>query len=232
MISPQTLSGAVNQGGRFASGVIRKQVLEENQPDPSQPSDPYPDFIPSLGDFNPNIGGGRRGWPGTGIPPGRFPGSGPGGTPILIGRVSNKPRNFNQDLWLLALLGLALEPEAVAPAAMVGELEGVMAAEGIAGADSAANAVNGVRLAQQLSAQSMFDEAGGLSADAIAGSRQILGADELVNPAIPDGFAKYSTQLFDTPAGPGQVHFYMNPGTGEAYYGLDYRFLFQSSIGK
>ena len=107
------------------------------------------------------------------------------------------------------------------------------AAEGFATADSAANAVNGVRLAQQLQAQSMFDEAGGLSAKALGNSRQIISADELGNSAIPDGFAKYlRTQLFDSPAGPGQIHFYMNPGTGEVYYDLDYQFIFQSSIGK
>jgi hypothetical protein len=50
----------------------------------------------------------------------------------------------------------------------------VAAETGIAMADSAVNAMNGVRLAQRLSAESMFDEAGGLTQQALAGSRQIM----------------------------------------------------------
>jgi hypothetical protein len=110
---------------------------------------------------------------------------------------------------------------------VLGRFVGSIAAE-----SGAANAVNGVRLAQQLSAESMFNPAGGLSQEALAGSRQIIAAEDLGNPAIPVGFAKYTTDLFDTPVGPGQVHFYMNPSTREVWYGMDYKFIMQSGIGQ
>ena len=52
------------------------------------------------------------------------------------------------------------------------------------------------------------------------------------NPAIPQGFSKYATTVFDTPSGTAQIHFYMNPTTSEIYYGLDYKTIFQQFIGK
>jgi RHS repeat-associated protein len=109
---------------------------------------------------------------------------------------------------------------------------GKSACSAVAAESGASNAVNGVRLAQQLSAESMFNPAGGLSQEALNGATQIIDAGKLGNPAIPSGFAKYTTDLFNTPIGPGQVHFYMNPGTGEVYYGLDYKFIMQSGIGQ
>lgn len=93
-----------------------------------------------------------------------------------------------------------------APAAALEEIE---AAEGAATAESAANAMNGVLLSQQLtleSAYSAFTETGELSEGAIFGSQEIIPAGQLGNPAIPDGFAKFSTDTFASPSGPFQVH--------------------------
>lgn len=52
----------------------------------------------------------------------------------------------------------------------------------------------------------------------------------LGNPAIPSGFGKYATQTFSSPSGPFQVHFYMNPTTGEVFYGLDYKILLNAGL--
>jgi len=103
------------------------------------------------------------------------------------------------------------------------------AAEGIAGAGSAANVANGVRLGQQLSlesANSAFTATGELSQGAIAGADEIIPAGELGNPAIPQGFSKFTTDTFASPAGNFQVHFYGNSATGEIFYGLDYKLIF------
>jgi len=106
--------------------------------------------------------------------------------------------------------------------------ESLLAAEGASGTE---NAINGVRLNQQLSAQSAFNASGGLSQEAIAGSQEIIPASELGNPAIPQGFSKFSTSTFDSPSGPFQVHFYQNPTTGQIWTGLDYKTVFNNSIG-
>lgn len=101
-----------------------------------------------------------------------------------------------------------------------------MAAEGTATAESAANAMNGVWLSEELTLESAnlaFTETGELSEGAISGSQEIIPAGQLGNPAIPDGFAKFSTDMFASPSGPFQLHFYMNPTTGEVFYGLDYK---------
>jgi hypothetical protein len=92
----------------------------------------------------------------------------------------------------------------------------------VVGAESVANVANGVRLSQQLareSAESAFTASGELSEGAIAGSREIIPAGQLGNPAIPQGFSKFATDTFASPSGPFQAHFYMNPVTGEVYYG-------------
>ncbi len=51
------------------------------------------------------------------------------------------------------------------------------------------------------------------------------------NPAIPEGFGKYTTSTYQSPAGNFQVHFYMNPTTGQVYYGLDYKAIFNNVSG-
>ena len=103
--------------------------------------------------------------------------------------------------------------------------EAATLAEGTSGAE---NALNGARLNQQLSAQSAFAPNGELSQEAIAGSRQIIAPEDLNNLAIPEGFAKYSTGTYNSPSGSFQVHYYMNPETGETYYGLDYKAVFNN----
>jgi RHS repeat-associated protein len=103
----------------------------------------------------------------------------------------------------------------------------------VAAADNAQNVMNGVRLSGQLSlesASSVFTAAGELTDEAIAGSRQIIAAGTLGNPAIPTGFGKYATQTFASPSGPFQVHFYMNPPTGTVFYGLDYKAVFNQGF--
>jgi len=111
-------------------------------------------------------------------------------------------------------------------------VDSLLAADATATTSGAENAINGVRLNQQLSAQSAFNASGGLSQEAIAGADQIIPASELGNPAIPSGFGKFTTQTFDSPSGPFQVHFYQNPTTGEIWTGLDYKTVFNTPIGQ
>jgi hypothetical protein len=107
---------------------------------------------------------------------------------------------------------------------------------GVACSETAQNVMNGARRRQQLaleSANSAFTADGTLSQGAIDGSNMIIRSDKLINTAaIPDGFAKYSTETFQSPAGDFQVHFYQNPATGEIFYGLDYKAVFNVSPGK
>ena len=108
-----------------------------------------------------------------------------------------------------SILGIALD--AVLDAFIV---DAVDIAAGSSGAESA---MNGVRLAEQLtleSAESAFTAGGELSAEIPL---------SLGNPAIPQGFSKFTTETFRSPAGPFQVHFHMNSTTGEVFYGLDYK---------
>ena len=74
---------------------------------------------------------------------------------------------------------------------------------------------------------------GMLTQDAINGARAIerLGPGQLSNPAIPSGFGKYTTETFQSPAGNFQTHFYMNPTSGEIFYGLDYKAIFNNMSG-
>lgn len=93
---------------------------------------------------------------------------------------------------------------------------------------------NASRLYRQLtlqSAKSSFGVDGGLTQEAIDNSRLIIPPEELSNPAIPDGYGKYSTRTFQSPYGDFQTHFYMNAETGDVYYGLDYKSVFNSMSG-
>jgi hypothetical protein len=67
-----------------------------------------------------------------------------------------------------------------------------------------------------------------LTQEALANSTEIIPSSQLGNPNIPAGFSKFTTQTFQSPAGNFQAHFYMNPATGEAFYGLDYKAIFNS----
>jgi len=106
---------------------------------------------------------------------------------------------------------------------------GLDAAEGLA-----SNAANAPRLAMDLAAQeakSAFTATGELSPEAIQGATRIFAPGELGNPAIPEGFGKYTTETFQSPSGPFQAHFYMNAETGETFYGLDYKAIFNGNGG-
>jgi len=60
-------------------------------------------------------------------------------------------------------------------------------------------------------------------------SKLIIPNSELkIGDQIP-GFAKYSTDTFQSPFGDFQVHFYQNPSTGEIYYGMDYKAVFNAA---
>lgn len=72
-------------------------------------------------------------------------------------------------------------------------------------------------------ASSIFTSGGELTAEAIAESTLLKAPGTLGNPAIPQGFGKYSTSTYRSPSGPFRVHYYMNPRTGQTYYGLDYK---------
>jgi len=123
----------------------------------------------------------------------------------------------------------------VAAPAIIGEellLEGgaELAAEG---GLVASDGINGSRLASDLvrsEAESAFTATGELSSEALQGSRPIIAPGELGNSAIPQGFGKYATESFNSPSGPFQVHFYMNPTTNEVFYGLDYKAIFNAGV--
>jgi|CZKU01.1.fsa_nt_gi hypothetical protein len=103
------------------------------------------------------------------------------------------------------------------------------AAEGVA-----SSAANGPRLAMQLAqqeAESAFTATGELSPQAIQGATRLFAPGELGNPAIPQGFGKFTTQTFQSPSGPFQVHFYMDASSGETFYGLDYKAIFNGEGG-
>jgi hypothetical protein len=87
-----------------------------------------------------------------------------------------------------------------------------------------------MQLAQQ-EAESAFTASGELSQGAIQGAKQIIPPGQLGNPAIPQDFGKFSTQTFQSPSGPFQVHFYMNPSTNETFLGLDYKAIFNGEQG-
>jgi hypothetical protein len=72
-----------------------------------------------------------------------------------------------------------------------------------------------------------------LTQDAINGAKAVPGmeAGMLNNSAIPAVFGKYTTGTFRSPAGDFQMHFYKNPTTNEAFYGLDYKAIFNSMSG-
>ena len=96
------------------------------------------------------------------------------------------------------------------------------------------NIANGPRLSQQLtmqSAESSFNVDGTLTQEAIDNSRMTHAPGSLSNPAIPDGYGKYTTETFQSPYGNFQTHFYMNPDTGDVYYGLDYKSVFNNMSG-
>jgi hypothetical protein len=88
-------------------------------------------------------------------------------------------------------------------------------------------------LGRQLAAEEAagaFKANGELSDEAIRGARKIFEPGSLGNPAIPKGFGKYTTDLFRSPSGWFEVHFYFNPTTGEVFYGLDYKAVLRNGV--
>jgi hypothetical protein len=109
-------------------------------------------------------------------------------------------------------------------------------------ANGAGDALNGVRLGQQLareSADSVFTSSGRLSSGAIADSKEIisgsrLGNKDLISRLTSDGsdiadWGKYTTRTHQSPSGDFQVHFYMNRSTGAIDYGYDYKVIFNGA---
>jgi hypothetical protein len=93
---------------------------------------------------------------------------------------------------------------------------------------------DGQKLASQLrgeSANSLFNEDGSLSHEAIDNSQKIIDGEDINNPAVRDYFennggadqwGKYSTGTYQSPYGAFQVHFYMN-GEPEEIMMYDYK---------
>ncbi|WP_240992178.1 hypothetical protein [Rickettsiella grylli] len=105
-------------------------------------------------------------------------------------------------------------------------------------ANEAINHINGLRLKRTLAieqAKSIFDETGELTNEAINNSILITQGNRLGNKQLRDilsskgniyDWAKYSTDSTFSPSGNFQVHFYKNNVTGEIYYGMDYKSVF------
>jgi len=72
---------------------------------------------------------------------------------------------------------------------------------------------------------------GYLTDDAIKNSREIIPASAINNKAIPDGFSKYKTETYQSPAGNFTSHFYKNSNTGAIHYGDDYKVIFNRNSG-
>lgn len=90
------------------------------------------------------------------------------------------------------------------------------------------NAASAGRLQQQLTCEQASANTasnGELTQETLNMSTPIkgYGPGELGNPSIPSNFGKYTTQVFDTPYGPAQTHFYMDPATNEVLYYPDYK---------
>ena len=96
-----------------------------------------------------------------------------------------------------------------------------------------ANAPTLYNLGRQLRAEqaaSAFTKSGGLSEEAPFRTQGRSAPGTLGNPAIPEGFGKFATDTFQSPSGPFQVHFYMNPTTSEIFYGRDYKAVFNDGV--
>ena len=82
----------------------------------------------------------------------------------------------------------------------------------------------------------MFTPSGGLHPDVIAGSSPIIRGQDLGNQQLRAGltadgsdiadWAKYTTQTYQSPSGPFQVHYYGNEVTGDVNYDFDYKVKF------
>lgn len=157
---------------------------------------------------------------------------------LALGLIVEGTPNASASVWVTFAGGF--KPGALVLPNVAGSIRNVnpVSARTLGGA-GADNAVNGLRLGQQLareSAESAFTSSGRLSAGAIGESRQIipgsrLGSKDLIQRLTSDGSAisdwgKYSTRTHQSPFGAFQVHFYMNRVTGMIDYGYDYKVVF------
>lgn len=109
--------------------------------------------------------------------------------------------------------------------------EAAVAAE--LGGQNSGGAPSLYNLGLQLSAEeaaSSFTASGELTQSAIQGSTEIIPSEALGNPQIPSGYSKYATDVFQSPSGDFQTHFYMNSDSGDVFYGLDYKSEFTNGI--
>jgi len=101
-------------------------------------------------------------------------------------------------------------------------------------AGEAVNHLSGLRLQKQLAQEevsTLFSSKGELSQAAIKNSRRI--PLKINNPQLKQilsersgsilDWGKYETTPFHTPNGLARIHFYHNPVTGETYYGMDFK---------
>jgi hypothetical protein len=104
---------------------------------------------------------------------------------------------------------------------------------------SAANYIDLLRLQRQLTveqAQSIFTDSGELNQEIIENSKLLTIGKRLRNPELLEelmtkggdisDWGKYSTLSFPSPSDDFQMHFYRNPITNDAYYGMDYKAVF------
>jgi hypothetical protein len=103
---------------------------------------------------------------------------------------------------------------------------GAPATEPVGGATNVATKPQLVRQLLAEEASVPFAPNGTLTAAAVRSSREIKTPEQIGNPAVPPGFAKYSTPTHRSPSGDFQVHFYRNPTTGQVWYTLDYKVVF------
>ncbi len=112
-----------------------------------------------------------------------------------------------------------------------------IAPRSLARAESAADFARLTRQLQFDEAAAVFNRSGGLQPSVINNSTPIvrgpqIGNQQVVKALTADGsniadWAKYTTQSFQSPSGPFQVHFYRNSVTGAVNYGYDYKVVFK-----
>ncbi len=127
---------------------------------------------------------------------------------------------------------------------LVQPLRGALEQVGIWRANSlpvreATNHISGLRLQRSLQmdqAKSIFNKEVGLKPEIISNSDLIVRGDQLRNADIIDAltkkggnlsdWGKYTTKSIPSPSGNFQMHFYYNPVTGDSYYGMDFKAVF------
>ncbi len=106
----------------------------------------------------------------------------------------------------------------------------------VAASSGANNIVTARKLANDLrlqSARSPFNADGALTDKAIREADEIISASRIGDPNIPSGFAKFSTQTFQSPSGDFQVRFLKNEETGEVLFdNANFKVIFNATSGQ